>query len=272
MLASAAVMIGCVALLYAAACVYLYTQQDSFLFFPQQNAPELAHAFRETRVEIPTHDAAGDAFIEAFWAKNPHAPVGATVLYFGGNAEDVLWFASGIADLPVRRLLVSNYRGFGNTPGKLSEAAAYADGLAVYDYVVTQPEVDRANVIVIGRSLGSGIATYIAAHRPVARVVLITPYDSIAAVAQGHYPVFPVRALLRNRFPSDSFATAITAPVLMIAAQDDRVIPPSHAQHLFDVWKEEKRIEVLEGVGHNDVDRHPCYRELLDAFLTKRVE
>jgi hypothetical protein len=100
-------------------CAFLYFRQEGFLFFPGPNDPELRERMRDRRVVIPSDGAD----IEAWWMTNESAAT-AVILYFGGNAEDVLYFASTAQQWPVRHVLVANYRGFGETAGRLSEKAA----------------------------------------------------------------------------------------------------------------------------------------------------
>jgi pimeloyl-ACP methyl ester carboxylesterase len=91
--------------------------------------------------------------------------------------------------------------------------------------------------VVIGRSLGSGVAVHVAAERKPAGVVLVTPFDSLRAVAQGIYPFVPVSLLLRHPFDSLALAPSIAAPMLALVATQDRVIAPAHARRLFEAWR-----------------------------------
>lgn len=262
-LASVGAVLGCGAAVYCGLCALLYLRQDRLLFYPGPNDPVLARAWETRRVEIPTPGGA----IEAFWADNPQAATPAVILYFGGNAEDVLYTAETAPRFAARRLLFANYRGFGKSAGRPSQPALYEDALAIYDHVVSHERVPPQDVVVMGRSLGSGVATWLASQRPVRAVILVTPFDSMVAVARGHYPIFPVGWLLRHRFPSDELARALDLPVVMLAAEGDSIIPPSHAVALHAVWAGEKSLHVLPGVDHNDVERHPAYHSTINAFL-----
>jgi fermentation-respiration switch protein FrsA (DUF1100 family) len=255
--------VGFLATVYVAICALLYFQQDNLIFYRVTNDSVLARKWQSSRVEIATPETT----IEGWWIDNPAAKNDVTILYFGGNAEDVLYTADSAASIGARRLLVANYRGYGGTPGKPSENALLADALAIYDYALQQPGVSADKIVVMGRSLGSGVATHIAANRPVRSVVLVTPYDSMAAVGQGHYRFLPVRLLLKHKFPSDEWAPKISAPVLIVAAEWDNIVPPAHAKRLFDVWKGPKQIHVLQRVGHNDIERDERYYQLIDSFL-----
>ncbi len=256
---------GLAAAIYVGLCVWLYLNQEDFIFFRVSNDPQLVEQWQSQRVSIPSVDA--NTPIEGWWSDNPDAGNDAIVLYFGGNAEDVLYAATTAKNLQARRFLVTNYRDYGKTPGKPSEAALCQDALAIYDYVIKQPNVTAEKIVVVGRSLGSGVAAYLAAHRAVGGVVLVTPFDSLALVAQSHYPMFPIRLLLKHRFPSIELATQIDAPVLIIAAGRDNVVPPVHAKRLFDALPGAKHWQLLPDAGHNDIDQYDSYYKYINEFL-----
>jgi hypothetical protein len=208
-----------------------------------------------------------DAMLEGWWITNPQVTNPATMIYFGGNAEDVLHMSATGRSYNAKRILVVNYRGYGRSTGQPNQEALYEDALAIYDFAISAPEVDRNHIVVMGRSLGSGLAAMLASQRPVAGAILITPFDSLVNVAAHHYPFFPVRLLLRHHFPSSDWAKTTKAPALIIAGEQDSIIPPLHAQRLHDAWAGEKQIHVMEGVGHNDIELHPEYYGLVNEFL-----
>jgi pimeloyl-ACP methyl ester carboxylesterase len=257
-------LVAAVAVVFTASCAYLYLEQDNIIFRGVATNPQLADRWRAQRVEI----AAGEVPIEGWWIDNPNSKTNAVALYFGGNMEDVLQTATTTAvNVDARRVLVTNYRGYGGTSGKPSEAALFSDALAVYDYAIAQPDVASSAVVLVGRSLGSGVAIHVAASRPVRGVVLITPYDSIVGVAQEMYPLLPMRWLVKHPFASDVLASKMTVPALILAGEQDIVIPAKHAQRLYDAWAGPKHIHVLAGVGHNSIGSHPDYYPLTNKFL-----
>jgi pimeloyl-ACP methyl ester carboxylesterase len=247
---------------YTLICALLYFGQEKSIFFPRPNDPQLRQRWAAERFEIATSGAT----LEGWWIENPQATTQAVVLYFGGNAEDVLYTASAASNIDARAVVVVNYRGYGGSTGKPGQQALYDDGLAIYDYAIkrgAQPE----HIVVMGRSLGSGVASMLAGARPVHAAVLITPFDSLASVAAGHYPFLPVRLLLRHPFPSTDWARRTKAPALIIAAERDLVVPAAHARTLFDAWAGAKQLHVLPQTGHNDIEMHPDYYKLNDEFL-----
>lgn len=244
-------------------CALLYWRQDNLIFFPRANDALLLQQLQANRVEIRIPEGR----LEGWWAHNPKADSQRVILYFGGNAEDVLYTASMAPLFDAQRLLVVNYRGYGRSSGKPSQKALYDDGLAIYEYVV-KSGVSPDDIVVMGRSLGSGVAAMLAGSRPVGGAILITPFDSLAAVAAGHYPAFPVRWLLRHPFRSVDWAKQTNAPALIIAGAQDTIVPAVHAQRLHDAWTGAKQMHTLDGFGHNDIEQHPQYYRLINEFLS----
>jgi hypothetical protein len=173
------------------------------------------------------------------------------VIYFGGNAEDVSQSLPTLAAaFPDRSLFAMNYRGYGGSTGKPSEAALVADALALFDKVYK----NHQNIIVIGRSLGSGVAVHLASERPVERLILVTPYDSIQNLAAAQFPFLPVRWLLTDKFDSWRYAPKVTAPTHLIAAQNDEVIPASSTNALYKYFPPSvANLTVIPDAGHNNI-------------------
>jgi len=189
------------------------------------------------------------------------------LVYYGGNAEDIT------ANIPLfddlfehHTVYLINYRGYGKSQGNPSEEGLFSDAVAIYD----QLEQQHSSISLMGRSLGSGIAVYLASKRKIDRLYLLTPYDSIAEVAQTHYPYFPASYLIRDRFESTVYATNLEAPVLIIAAEFDRVVPVKHAENLRDrLTASEVSYHLIAGAGHNNVTDFSQYREIIRGFVSK---
>ncbi len=245
----------------------MYLLQDSLLFLPQPyvGAPPAARAGRA--VEDLAYEAPDGVRLRG-WLVHPPAPSGRAplVVYYGGNAEEVSWQASEPWPTDWALALV-NYRGYGASEGKPSEHDLYADALALIDALARRPDLDPERIVLVGRSLGAGVATHVAAHRPVAGVILVSPYDSMVEVGQRHYPWLPVGLLLKHRFDALSEAPGIHAPLLAIAGGRDSIIPATHSQRLFDAWDGPKRWVELPGADHNDIAAAPAFWPAIAAFL-----
>ena len=155
------------------------------------------------------------------------------------------------------------YRGYGGNPGAPSETGIFADALALESHVrMNYPEVS-----LMGRSLGSGVATYLASQKPIVKTLLITPYDSIADVAADKYPLFPVRWLLKDRYNSAGYAGLVKSKVKIMIAMEDAVIPPSHSFKLVSAFKQKPTVKVISGVGHNSISSAEDYAFEVCDFL-----
>jgi pimeloyl-ACP methyl ester carboxylesterase len=247
----------------------LYLLQDRLLFFPQPLDAQIRAAVLKTRadaeeVRIKTPD---QITLHGWFVKNSKAAKAPVLIYFGGNAEEVSGVALDAEHVPGISMLFVNYRGYGVSGGVPGEAALFSDAITLYEYLARRADVDIARTVVMGRSLGSGVGVYLAAQRPVRAVILVTPYDSMTAVAQGKYPFVPVSLLLRHPFDSYSRAPSIKAPVLALLAQNDTLIPAAHAHRLIANWGGRSDTVVLEGVEHDDVNFHERYWAAIADFL-----
>lgn len=238
----------------------MYLAQDSLIFFPQpQGEARRAQIASQRAVESLFIDAADGTRLHAWHVKGE--PL---VMYFGGNAEEVSWMLNDAARrAPGTGWLLVDYRGYGSSGGSPSENALVADALRWYDHI--SPE--HRKIYLFGRSLGSGVAVQLAAHRPVAGVILVAPFDSLVAVGKRHYPFLPVDWMLKHRFDSIALAPQLKAPLLCIVATADEIIPAEHSKRLYDAWGGEKRWVALEGAGHNSTDNAANYWTSIAAFL-----
>ncbi|HUM94639.1 MAG TPA: alpha/beta hydrolase [Candidatus Competibacter sp.] len=259
-----------VALLGGSVLMALRAAGEKLVYFPKPLAPGAAQAIlaRHPRV-VEVSIAAQDGARLHGW----RVPAGAgpaarpLALYFGGNAEEVSWMLEFSAVFAGWDLALLNYRGYGLSGGKPSERHLLADALAIYDHLVRQPDIDPARVAVIGRSLGSGVASYLASRRPVAGVLLITPFDSITEIARNFYPFLPVRWALGDLYDSAALAPAIDAPLRMIVAGRDEIIPGRNSQRLFEAWRGPKVQTIIADAGHNDLQRYREYWQAIQDFL-----
>jgi fermentation-respiration switch protein FrsA (DUF1100 family) len=197
------------------------------------------------------------------------APV---VVYFGGNAEETSWMLDELRNAPDVSWLIVSYRGYGLSEGSPGEAVLVSDAIQWFDFAASLPLADAKRIYVFGRSLGSGVAVALAARRAVAGVIVATPYDSLAAVARRYYWYLPVDLLLKHRFDSIALAPAIRQPLLCLIAGRDEVIPPVHAERLFEAWGGPKKRIVLQEAGHNTTDAHPMFWASIREFLAQKVK
>jgi len=235
---------------YLLACAALFFYQRALLYFPTAAATVRSPL-------VATLDAPGARLCIA---ERPRAGAQA-VIYFGGNAEDVSASLPLLAEaFPDHALYLPHYRGYAGSTGKPTERDLVADALLLFDQVAAA----HPDVVLIGRSLGSGVAVQVASRRKVSRLVLVTPYDSIVGLAAAQYPFFPVRWLLQDKYESWRYAPAVRAPTLLIAAGSDEIIPAaSTARLLAHFGAGIASLQVIDGATHNGISAAPAYLPLL---------
>jgi hypothetical protein len=235
---------------YVVLCLMLFFRQRAMIYFPTQRAGGTA---------VPTMLLDVDGVRLRVSVRPLEVPE--AIVYFGGNAEDVSLTLGELAEIfPQRAIYAMHYRSYGGSGGSPSESAFFADGFALFDRVAQQ----HRRITVIGRSLGSGVAVRIASARPASRLVLVTPYDSLADVAVAALPYLPVRLMLKDRFDSFRYAPLVKAPTTIVEAAEDEVIPKSSTQLLATRFAPGLvTYQVIDHVGHNTVSMSPKYPQLL---------
>jgi uncharacterized protein len=229
-----------------------YVFQRSLIYLPYGDLPPAGTALPGAEeVQFATEDGLELAgwFVPAA-AEGP-APA---VLVANGNAGNrghraLLAQALVTAGLSV---LLFDYRGYGGNPGRPSEEGLYRDARAARDYLAARDDVDQKRLVYFGESLGAAVVVNLAADHPPAGLVLRSPFTSLAAVGELHYPLLPVRLLLKDRYDSLAAIKAIDVPVLVIAGQDDGIIPADQSRALYQAAAGPKRLLIIEGADHND--------------------
>ena len=243
--------------------LFMWLFQERMLFFPR---PLDSRPAPRPNLEEVSIAAADGVKLRGWLVKGDGAPA-PLLIYFGGNAEEVSWL-TGVADqFAGWSLLLVNFRGYGESEGKPGENELLEDGLAIHDYAKRRRDVNPERIVAMGRSLGSGVAVHLAAHRSLRGVILVSPYDSIVAVAKGHYPFLPVSLMLRHRFDSLSRAPQIEAPLLCLVATEDRVIPAARSRTLFEAWRGTKTWLDVPRSDHDSIAGEPEYWRSIADFL-----
>jgi len=255
-LKTSASVLAAMAGVYAVACASMFFRQREILYRAprQHDSPDLP-------VEVVPLCDQGPALMG--WIDNPGQAQ--AVVYFGGSSEKVeLRRASMAAAFPEHTRYFVPYRGFAPNHGlKSEEPGIKADALRTFDCVAR----GHVSVDVIGRSLGTGMAIHVAAHKDVRRLVLITPYDSIIEVASSRFRWLPVRRLLKDKFESWRDALKVTAPTLTILAETDPVTPHRCWENLQKHLKAPLEAIVVPGTDHTTIVQSDLTWNALTAFV-----
>lgn len=253
------------AAIYATTVLGLGLFQRTLLYVPdaQHVSPVEAGVDRVEELRIATRD--GESLVAWYAAPAEGRPL---ILYFHGNAGALVdraprfrsMLASGYG------LLAVAFRGYGGSTGAPTQAGLMEDGRSAYRTAREKGYRDQ-EIVVIGESLGTGVAVPIAAEHNVAALTLDSPYTSAVDIAAARYPFVPVRLLMIDQFRSDETIGKVRAPILMVHGDRDKVIPIDFAQRLFEKANEPKTMLVEHGGGHlvlANPDMFPRVRAWID--------
>ncbi len=241
-------------------CTFFFFFKWKLIFFPRKGNPFYSHPWRENRVSIKRDNVS----IDGWFLRKDVSPV---VLYLGGNAEDVSLHLEQADKFPASLYLV-NYPGYNGHDGKPSEKAIFRSALATYDYLTNEQNVSPDSIYLMGRSIGSPVAAYVAKNRKVKGLILVTPFDKLSNVAKRVFFSYPFLWVIRHHLDTVQYLKDVDAKTLVIVAGRDEVVPPSSTENL---------VKFLEGRGaliitfpkadHQNVSDFDSYQTLISDFV-----
>ena len=243
---------------YAAFVAVLYFTQERLIFAGSRLAPDYKFAFgaqryEEIRVNVP------GATLHALHFMQP-APRG-LVFFLHGNGGDLSTWTTGI-DFYARvgyDLFIFDYRGYGLSTGRIdSEAQLHADTRTMWDTIAPSYRERNLPIVIYGRSLGTGLATPLARDVNPALLVLVTPFTSLAAMANRLYPFVP-RWAIKYPLRTDSVIADVKSPILLVHGTRDALIAFDDSIALLTMAKGRAELLKVDGAGHNDIHQYPVY-------------
>ncbi|GAB6074950.1 alpha/beta hydrolase [Nautilia lithotrophica] len=240
-------------LLYFGAVIYLYVTQENKIFnrkWAKPVEPKIAQ-----KIFFKTTDG---IVLEGAYTKNGNnLPL---VLYFSGNANNVIEFLDTIAPkLKDYNFIGFNYPGYAGSEGKPCEKCILKYALEIFDRY--KPE------IIIGRSLGSAIAAFVASKRRIKKLILITPFDSIVSVAKSKYPFLPVEKLVKYKFKEIQWIKNVKAPVNVLLVENDDIIPQKNIDNLMKKIPNLNKKIIISGVKHGYIYEYGNIEKILNKLL-----
>jgi len=251
-----------ITVLYVLSCSALYFFQNKLIFFPPQPVDDVYQSVEQNEISYSLSEGQ-----IAGWKINVSSQADKTILYFGGNAEDVVYMNFEAKEFNAQQVLAFNHPGYGKSSGKASQKSLYNNAIDIYDRLVKDNQLEAQNIVIVGRSLGSSVASFLAANRDNAGLILITPFDSIKNIASSQYKLFPVKYLIRHPFPTIDYIAQVKSPVLMLAAESDEIITTENLNNLKHKAGENNKLVVFPGVGHNTIQTHQRYYIEINNFI-----
>ncbi|MDW7773240.1 MAG: alpha/beta hydrolase [Desulfobulbaceae bacterium] len=259
-------------LLYALLCLYLFFLQEKLLFYPNLPGRELRASPADIGLDYESVAiTTGDNIRLHGWFIRAREEKG-TLLFFHGNAGNISHRLDSIRIFTSLGLsvLIIDYRGYGQSQGKISEKGTYLDAEAAWRYLTEEKKIVPQEIILFGRSLGGAIAAVLAAKHPPGGLILESVFTSVPEMAARYYPVFPVRLLARFRYDTRTALASVFCPVLIIHSPDDEIIPFENGRILFETAREPKFFLEIRG-SHNEgfVASGPLYQQGLQDFVNE---
>jgi len=224
--------------------------QRHLIYFPDTTSPRPPADAREVTLET------SDGLRLAAWRVSPSAPDrGLAVLLApgnGGNRAGRMVLAREMASVGLTVLLI-DYRGYGGNPGRPDEDGLARDvraGLAYLSAAGFGPD----RIIYFGESLGSGVVAELATEFAPAGLMLRSPFVDLASVGAHHYPLLPVRALLRERYPVADNVETVTSPTVVIYGSADTIVPADQSRQVAERAAGTVSVIVVDGADHNDAE------------------
>lgn len=248
---------------YALVCGLLYAYQERLIFYPEVTAADFEYAFPHPHDEVAFEVEGATIHALHFRADGPRG----AVLYLHGNAGSLSSWGSVASGFLERGydVLIPDYRGYGKSTGEVtSERMLLQDAAEAYEYLERYHPEDR--IVVYGRSLGTGIATYLAATENPRMLILESAYYSLSDLARRQFPFLPP-VLLKYPLRTDLWIADVSCPIYLFHGTRDGFIPYESSERLLPRVAAEHRLFAIRGAGHNDLGEFAEYHERLDEIL-----
>ena len=247
---------------YITTGLVLYFIQDLLFFHPKPLPADYTFRFNQPFVELNIPIGDRNLNLIQFKATGPRKGI---VLYFHGNMRNIERYA-GQATLFTEtgfEIWMVDYPGFGKSTGKRTEQVMYDDALRIYEIAIR--ELPAHQLIIYGRSIGTGVASYLASVQACRQLILETPYYNIETLARYYAPIFPVKALMNYRFPTNEYLLKVKAPITILHGTKDEIIPYRHAKRLAAI--RDVQLITITGGMHNNLSAYPLFRQTLIRLL-----
>jgi uncharacterized protein len=254
-------------IVYCSAGIALYYLQEKLMFHPIPLPPDYQFKFnipfKEVNIAINTKD---NLNVIRFLTRDS-IPRG-VVLYFHGNRDNVNRYARYASNFTSHgyEIWITDYPGYGKTTGQFTEENLYMQAKEVYK--LARSRFGKDSIIVYGKSLGSGVASYLASKEPCRRLILETPYYSIPDLLGNYAPIYPTTAMSHFKLPTGEYLKEINIPVTIFHGNADWIIPYRCAAKLKQFLKPVDEFITIDKGSHNDLNDFPLFHEKLDSILS----
>ncbi len=256
--------------LYPITLLLAYLLQDNLVLHPKHLAPNYAFVFNQTFEEYFYEPQEGIR-LNALYFPSSHSKPKGFIFYLHGNATNIQRYGNFAIDFTEKGfdIFMFDYRNFGKSTGKPSEAMFHADAQFMYHKIREQFNLTEQDIIIYGRSLGSGIATKLASNNNARSLILETPFYNIADVVKKRFPFIPCLSLLRYTFRTDLFLPQVASPVYIFHGTNDKVVPYDSGIKLRPFLTDPTNFITITGGKHNNLRDFDTYHHYLALFMNR---
>lgn len=256
-----------IVLVYCTLGIALYYLQEKFLFHPVSLSPDYTYSFKQPFKEVNLEYDATITFNLIQFLPKDTTSIKGVVLYFHGNRENINRYASFAENFTKKgyEVWMPDYPTFGKSTGKLSEAILYEEAIQVYS--MAKAKFNPDSISIYGKSLGTGIASYLASKRNCKQLILETPYSSITSIFNRYCFIFPVSKMIHYKLPTKEYLKNVIAPVTIFHGTNDGIIPYSNALQLKESLKKTDEFITVEGAIHTNINYYKLYHQKLDSLF-----
>jgi uncharacterized protein len=239
---------------------------DQWIFFPRKNNTDLCEKWRATEVMLNINQQN----LQGWFVKAANQEKSPVLIYYGGNAEDISYTLECLDQLTSTSLFMMNYRGFGKSSGRPSQEGLLSDALANYDHMVDVLKINPDKIYLMGRSIGSSIAAYVASKRKIGGLILVTPYDSIANLAPKFLRFFFIRKYLDRYFNTAKYLEQVEIVFLVLAAGLDEIVPRKCLENLVMMFKDQMIVIEIKNADHQNISDYPEFLVAIQNYIHDR--
>lgn len=255
--------------IYALLCLAIFAFQPRLVYFPVKALAATPAAIGLAYEDVLLKGANGTGVHGWYLPGRADARI---LLFLHGNAGNISHRLDSLRlfnELGLNVLII-DYSGFGQSGGTPGERQTYEDARLAWQYLTDTRGVAAERIVIFGRSLGGGVATWLATQATPGGLILESSFTSVPALARKYYPMFPMRWLARIRYDNASRLPAVSCPVLIVHSRDDELIPFAHGRALFDLARDPKRFLEMRG-DHNAafMQSGQHYRDGLARFISQ---
>lgn len=255
-----------IVVIYVVVVILLYTLQTKLIFYPGKLSE--GHKFKaDAGAEEIILETADHERISCLFFPNKSRDV---ILYFHGNAGDLSGWQFVAEDFTAmgHNFMIIDYRGYGKSSGNISEKGMYIDAEAAYNFLL-EKGFGPTDILIYGRSIGSGVAVHLAAEKVCKGLILESPFSDLPTLANEKFPLFFPSLYLRYKFDNLGKINHVKSGIIFLHGSNDTLIPPSHSRKLFDKFKGRKKMIIVEKGGHNDLFDFPQFEEFRKNTLAE---